>query len=169
MVHKRNLPGSLLLILLSGLIIISCNTAPSDIVTAQENPSIVSVGTGFFISDDGYLVTSEHVISGARVIGVWVDGIRYRADVIAEDADSDVAILKINHRPSHYFYLASNINVGDRVNVLGFPMTNILGSEIRLTEGIVNSLTGYDGDPRVFQMSALSIKLNVTAASQNPD
>ena len=156
MTNKRNLPGLLFLVLVSGFIFAGCMSGPSGQTTAHENPSIVSVGTGFFITSDGYVVTSAHVIEGARVIGVWVNGNRYRADAVAVDDDTDVAILKINYRPSRFFRLAnfSSANIGDRVYALGFPLTNILGSESRLTEGIINAFSGYDSDQRLFQMSA---------------
>ena len=156
MTKKANLPLVLISVLILGFLFASCSSTPSDQVTAQENPTIISAGTGFFITGDGYLVTSAHVIEDSRVIGVWVDGNRYRADIIAVNHETDIAILKINYRPPRYFRLGNinTANIGDRVYALGYPLTNILGSESRLTEGIINALSGYEADVRLFQMSA---------------
>ena len=136
MTYKRILPGTMLFLLIFCFSFTGCLSGPSDFQTAQENSSLISAGTGFFITADGYLVTSAHVIEGARAVGVWVGNNRYRADIVAIDNDTDVAILKVNYRPSRYFRMAnfSSANIGDRVYALGYPLTNILGSESRLTE-----------------------------------
>ena len=152
----KNSLGMLLLVLMFGIIAAGCTSTQSFITTAQENPSIISAGTGFFITADGYVVTCAHVIEDSSIIGVWVNGNRYPAELVAIDIETDVAILKINYRPSRYFRLANfaSANLGDRVYVLGFPWTNILGSEIRLTDGIISAFSGIESNQTDFQISA---------------
>ncbi|MFN7146832.1 MAG: trypsin-like peptidase domain-containing protein, partial [Myxococcota bacterium] len=54
-------------------------------------------GSGFVISADGYLLTNNHVVAGAKEVKVkFSDGRDYTARVVGADADSDVALLKIN-------------------------------------------------------------------------
>ena len=134
----------------------ACASSPSSLPTAQDYPSVMSSGTGFFISSDGIVVTCAHVIEDASFIGVWVGGIRYSAEILSIDYDTDLAILKVNHRPTRYFRLANfdSAGLGQRVYALGFPLTNILGSEIRLTDGIISAFSGYASDPTNFQVSA---------------
>ena len=115
-----------------------------------------STGTGFFISADGFIVTCAHVIEGAKSITVSVDGNAFNAKVVAKDTNTDMAILKINHSPSRYFRLASfsEASLGDKVFVLGFPLSHILGSDIRVTDGILSAKSGLQADPAYFQISA---------------
>ena len=154
MLKRRNLIGMLLIMAAFGMLLGACKSTPA--MTSRDNPSIVSNGTGFFVTSDGYVVTCAHVVEDAYTIGVWVDGNGYRADLVAIDHEIDIAILKINHKPPHYFGLA-NFNsayIGDKVYAMGFPLTHILGSEIRLTDGIISAFTGYEGTQTDFQISA---------------
>lgn len=53
-------------------------------------------GSGFFITEDGYLVTNHHVIEDAAELVVVKDGVAYLADVKAKNRELDLALLKIN-------------------------------------------------------------------------
>ena len=129
-------------------LLISLNT-----VFAQEP---VSYGTGFFVSDDGLIVTCAHVLEPGSKYTVKVNGIEHAAKVIAKDDQTDLAVLKIDYKSQYYFNVSdfSSTVLGDKVFVLGFPLTNIFGSRITLTDGIVSSLFGLDADIDYFQISA---------------
>ena len=118
--------------------------------------SDTSTGTGFFITADGVIVTCAHVVQDANTIRVTVGNNSYNADLLAINMDTDVAILKINRRPSKYFRLANfnNANLGDKVFVLGFPLSGLLSSDIRLTDGILSAKSGLGTDQTYFQISA---------------
>jgi S1-C subfamily serine protease len=75
---------------------------------------------------------------------------------LAKNEAADIAILKIDYRNSYYFRIAdfNTANLGDKVYVLGFPLSNILGSDIRLTDGIVSAKSGMNSDKTYFQISA---------------
>lgn len=73
---------------------INCSTTTN--VFGQTTQS-ASSGSGFIISQDGYIVTNYHVISGASSVKVTLyNGDTYDATVIGGDSDYDVAVLKIN-------------------------------------------------------------------------
>lgn len=120
-------------------------------------------GTGWALGN-GYLVTNNHVAGEARSIIVkGIDGnynTGYTAEVVATDNVNDIAILKIND--SKYSstgvvpYNVSTImaDVGEDVFVLGYPLTQALGNEIKLTNGIISSRSGFQGDVSNYQMSA---------------
>ena len=113
-----------------------------------------SLGSGFIISADGYVVTNNHVINppGARAVLEEVtvtmpDGTEYEAEVVGNDAASDLAVLKIARRepfPFVRFGDSSRARVGDWVIAIGNPFG--LGGTV--TSGIVSAVyrnTGSGG------------------------
>ena len=120
-------------------------------------------GTGFALNN-GYIVTNHHVVDGATSISVY--GIRgeinksYKATVIASDSKADLAIIKINDSSFHgfgdipYSIKTKTANVGEHVYVLGYPMVQAMGTEVKLTDGIISSRSGYQGDYSTYQISA---------------
>jgi S1-C subfamily serine protease len=128
----------------------------------EEKPSSWS-GTGWAIGSN-YVVTNNHVTDGARTIkirGVGGDGnTTYTAKVVATDKVNDLAILKIDDYRfpgfgSIPYSVRSNMaEVGEDVFVLGYPLTQYMGDEIKLTNGIISSRTGYQGDIANYQISA---------------
>lgn len=120
-------------------------------------------GTGWALGNS-YLVTNYHVANGANTITVkGVNGDHntgYTAEIIATDKVNDLAILRINDsRFKGFGNLPYGVtpriaDVGEDVFVLGYPLTQALGNEIKLTNGIISSRTGYQGDVACYQMSA---------------
>ena len=119
-------------------------------------------GTGFALNN-GYIVTNHHVIEGAREIKI--QGINgdfstlYNAKVVAGDEKNDLAILKVDDaRFSGFgkipYALNTTAEVGEDVFVLGYPLTVTMGYEVKLTTGVVSSLTGFQGDVSLYQISA---------------
>ena len=113
-----------------------------------------SLGSGFIISADGYVVTNNHVISppGQRatleeVTVTLPDGTEYEAEVVGKDAASDLAVLKIGRREAFPFVRfgdSSQARVGDWVIAIGNPFG--LGGTV--TSGIVSAVyrnTGQGG------------------------
>lgn len=120
-------------------------------------------GTGFALCER-YITTNYHVVKDADIIYVCgVNGAQdssYKAIVYAVDSVNDLAILKICDSSFDGFgMIPYGINnqmaeVGDEIFVLGFPLTQTMGEEIKLTNGIISSSTGYQGNVAMYQMSA---------------
>ena len=113
-------------------------------------------GTGFFVSSSGLIVTNHHVIDGAAEILVTVPtGEQLKAQVISKSASTDLAVLKIDYETGNYMNFASPgvADIGDDVFTLGFPISDILGKEVKYSEGVINSLSGIQGDATFFQIS----------------
>lgn len=121
-------------------------------------------GTCFAINNEGYVATCYHVVNGARqfrIRGIGNDFNKlYKARLISIDKINDLAILKIEDKSFNGF---SNIpyqisgrtaDVGEEIFVLGYPLRPIMGDEIKLTDGLVSSLSGYQGDNTTYQVSA---------------
>ena len=115
-----------------------------------------SSGTGFFITNNGIIVTCAHVIEDANRIVVRVNNIEYPAEVLQRDDDNDLAILRINFNNPFHFRLVdfNTVNLGDRLSVLGFPLPDIITSDIRFTEGSLSARTGLKSMAAYFQHSA---------------
>jgi uncharacterized protein YgiM (DUF1202 family) len=119
-----------------------------------------STGTGFLISNDGYIVTCYHVIEDSKEISV--KGInadfqkKYIARIVVTDKINDLAILKINcslDKAITYSVNWNAIDVGQSVFTLGYPLMTTMGEEIKLTNGIISSKSGFRGDISTYQIS----------------
>ena len=130
----------------------------------QTKQNLISSGTGFFLSNNGYIITNYHVIENAK--SIKVSGINddnkssYVARVEIADKQNDLAILKItdsSFKPITkipYMFKFSTSNVGEDCFVLGYPLISSMGMDIKLTNGIISSKTGYDGNIAQYQISA---------------
>lgn len=107
--------------------------------------SVVSVaagdgtGSGFVISDDGYVVTNHHVVRNADTIELgFTDGSREEAEIVGTSASYDLAVLRVDRDDLTPVVLgnSANVAVGDPVLAIGSP----LGLEGTVTSGIVSAL-----------------------------
>jgi S1-C subfamily serine protease len=113
-------------------------------------------GTGFPINDDGVILTSYHVVKGARTIDVqFQDGTVCPAKVLKQSPNIDIAILKIDKPTPDYLVMDSQpeIGVGDRVFTIGFPVDYILGREPKFTDGAISALSGIRGEATFLQIT----------------
>ena len=123
-----------------------------------------SSGSGFVITSNGVIVTNYHVVDGAKGIDVLINRggevKTYKAKVVISDKTNDISLLKIDDTTFTRFATlpyavnARILDVGASVFALGYPMSDILGEEIKLTDGLISSKTGYQGDIVTYQISA---------------
>ena len=90
----------------------------------EEMPS--GSGSGFMYDDTGHVITNSHVVDDAMKITVtFLDGESYPAEIVGDDADLDLAVLKINSRNSYLHHLelasSSELKVGQQVVAIGNP------------------------------------------------
>ena len=106
-----------------------------------------SIGSGVIFSEDGYIVTNTHIISGNKLIKVKLHtGEEFDANLIGADVNADIAVLKINSNSVLKPINVSNsddLKIGDKVLAIGNPY----GIGISVSSGII-SATGRDyGNP----------------------
>lgn len=137
------------------------NTSDMGILENEES-EYTGNGSGFLLTNDGYIGTNYHVIEDASEIKVVFEleegKFDYLAEVIHVDKDNDVAILKValEDRNLHvpYTFGGKLQEVGTSVFALGYPYADVMGSEIKYTDGSINARTGIQGDVRYYQVSA---------------
>jgi S1-C subfamily serine protease len=136
----------------------------SNVKTEEEIIDVKSSGSGFAISSRGLIVTSYHVVKDATRIQVrGVNGnfdVAYKAKILTFDRINDIAILEISdplftNLAEIPYQVSFNISdVGDDVFVLGYPLRALMGDEIKLTNGLISSRSGFQGDITSYQVSA---------------
>ncbi len=119
-------------------------------------------GSGVIVSSDGYIVTNNHVIDGARGITVTLsDDTEYTAELIAGDSKTDLAVIKIaaENLPFAVFGSSSELCVGEPVIAIGNPLGELGGT---VTSGIISALD------RQITIDGQSMTLLQTDASVSP-
>jgi len=102
-------------------------------------------GSGFLISSEGYLLTNQHVVGGAKYVKVrWADKTETVGEVIRSDRRRDVAIVKVDASPRKALALShAEPGLGDSVFVIGTPLDQKLQGTV--TKGIVSGKREIDG------------------------
>ena len=114
-----------------------------------------ATGTGFVIHPQGLIMTCAHVVGEAGDVSVTIDDSEITATVIAIDRENDLALLRIP-RPEnelHYLPIApiESVEQGGRVRVFGFPLTDLLGSSMKISSG---TITGFSDETNEVQIDA---------------
>jgi serine protease Do len=101
-----------------------------------------SLGSGFIFREDGYILTNNHVVSGADDISVKLpDGSQHKAQIVGSDKDTDIAVLKIDvdeKLPAVQFGDSESLRVGEWVVAIGNPFPE-LGLDRTVTVGVVSA------------------------------
>jgi S1-C subfamily serine protease len=117
------------------------------------SPQTTAYGSGFLVSER-HVVTNHHVVDGCKNVGVR-QGEQFRiAAVAAAHAATDLALLTLDARLGTPMPLRTSAALGEDVMVAGHPLVGLLSSDIVVTSGQVNSLSGLADDPTKFQLSA---------------
>lgn len=116
-------------------------------IYADTVPSVVSIvvdegsGSGFFVSEDGHVITNLHVVADAEdLVVLTYEGVRLEAELIARDVGNDLALLKVDATELDIvvptYAPLEEVRIGDPVGALGSPF----GLTNSLTVGIISGL-----------------------------
>lgn len=100
--------------------------------------SSIGLGSGVIVSEDGYIITNNHVVQNSDEITVKTqDGTEYSAELIGTDVKTDLAVIKIEASGLEYAKLADSdkVEIGDDAIVIGNP----LGEGISVSNGIISA------------------------------
>ncbi len=130
--------------------VVGINTETTTNIYGQEAVA-ASSGSGFILSEDGYVITNCHVVDGANSIQVTLySGETYDAELVGSDSDYDVAVLKIEAEglPTVSVGDSSKLKVGEEVVAIGNPLGELT---FTMTNGIISALDreiNTDGNPQ---------------------
>lgn len=142
----------------NSVVSINCSATTNYFGQTVEN---ASSGSGFVLTEDGYIVTNHHVIDGATSVKVTLySGETYDATVIGSDEDYDIAVIKINATGLQAVTVgdSDSLNVGDHVLAVGNPLGELTFS---MSGGMVSSVNrpiNVDGTP--FNMIQTDTSIN---------
>ena len=123
----------------------------------KEGDAIISVssGSGFAVSSDGYVITNYHVVEECEKVVVHTKDNDLPMRVITYDPKNDLALLKGDFRPKTVFALSNNSpELLQDVYVAGYPFGDKFSTSIKVTKGIVSSLTGLGNNFSNIQIDA---------------
>lgn len=114
-----------------------------------------SIGTGFFISHSGYMMTNDHVISGCNGVSVETpSGNTWKANVVSTLPTYDLALIKVNEQPPGVaeFNASSFVELQERADLVGYPTQGLAPRLPIFTEAVRSQHFGIPGDNKRFQI-----------------
>jgi S1-C subfamily serine protease len=127
--------------------------APFDAQPARRGDSS---GSGIVITQDGHILTNQHVVQQCEELKVSDDGSPpHRAQLIVADAWRDLALIKVDRRFAQAARLRADTTprLGEAVAVTGYPLVGVLGAKPTVGFGHVSSTTGINDNPAQMQIS----------------
>lgn len=125
---------------------IICNSVIHDWYAPFRSPyENESIGTGFFINDEGYILTCAHVVEDAINLQITIPSRGkqpYDAEIVSISVDYDIAVIKTNYKNKVYLKIADSDKVkpGDRVNAIGYPLGQ---NNLKISEGIISGYQDF--------------------------
>ncbi len=120
-------------------------------------------GSGFFISRQGHIVTNYHVVEETSELYTKfnLNGQieKLPLKIVAKDKVNDLVILKVDKagfdlgKEIPYGLEFSTMDVGEEVFTLGYPMVDVMGEELKFTDGKISAKSGIDGDITTYQIT----------------
>jgi hypothetical protein len=124
------------------------NTNPNEIINAAS-------GSGFIVSSSGHIVTNNHVIDGCNDVKVHQKGKIFKATIVDVDYMNDLAIIQADITSSMVFSVSSqDAELLQDIYVAGYPFGATISSSIKVTKGIVSSLSGIGNNYSNMQIDA---------------
>ena len=130
---------------------------PKPKVSSEVDSSLITIGSGsgFYINNQGYALTNNHVIEICKQSVAVINGEETLFKVIATDITNDVAVLKTNYKSRNFIKINEDgAKLGEDVIAVGFPLAGRLSDSVKITRGIVSSLSGINNNIGQIQIDA---------------
>lgn len=132
---------------------------PAALATDTNEPralKLSSSGTGFIITDQGHVLTNQHVVAECGEIRTRINASTVSVETIATDPQNDLALLRLPDPADTIatFRAGAGIRPGEEVVIIGYPLGGLLTEHASITTGVVSTLAGPGNDYRYMQMTA---------------
>lgn len=130
------------------------NRRDSDPTDKQPTHAIKATGSGVFVTNDGLILTAAHVVGNSSIIKAVTKNGLITTRIIRLDRVNDLALLKCEGRfRGMPIKSSSSVKLGQLVFTVGFPNVGFQGFSPKMTRGEISSLSGFQDDPRHWQIS----------------
>lgn len=122
-----------------------------------DNGRLITIGsgTGFIVSKEGHVVSNNHVVGVCKKVKTEIDGKKIFFDILATDKVNDLGLIKGKIKTKNVLNIkAEGAELGEEIITFGFPLTQQLSDSVKLTKGIVSSLSGLDNNYSQIQIDA---------------
>jgi S1-C subfamily serine protease len=121
----------------------------------SDNNIKAASGTGFFITKAGHIVTNNHVIDQCNLVNAYYKGDAKLLKVLAVDRKNDLAILKAELKPDDTFPVAKDDGILlEEIYVAGYPFGKSISGSVKVTKGVISSLSGLGNNYSNIQIDA---------------
>ena len=128
---------------------------PQEIKRGSDDNIKAASGTGFFITKAGHIVTNNHVIDQCNLVNAYYKGDAKLLKVLAVDRKNDLAILKAELRPDDTFPVAKDDGILlEEIYVAGYPFGKSISGSVKVTKGVISSLSGLGNNYSNIQIDA---------------
>ena len=121
-----------------------------------------SSGSGFFLTTNGIIATNAHIVDNAETLKVQISNeignFEYSAKILLVDSKNDVALIRIEDEKfqglsSIPYSLVEKAEIGEKTFTIGYPLNDVMGTNYKVTDGIVSAISGIEDDMRYYQIS----------------
>jgi len=131
------------------------NNRPQETTRGSNDNIKAASGTGFFITKAGHIVTNNHVIDQCNLVNAYYKGDAKLLKVLAVDRKNDLAILKAELRPEDTFPVAKEDGILlEEIYVAGYPFGKSISGSVKVTKGVISSLSGLGNNYSNIQIDA---------------
>ena len=116
---------------------------------------VIGSGTGFFVSPEGHVVSNDHVVGICRKVATKIEGETKYFNILKTDEVNDLGIIKGDYKSPNFLSIKSDgAEYGEDIVAFGYPLADALSTSVKLTRGIVSSLSGPGNNYSEIQIDA---------------
>ena len=116
---------------------------------------VIGSGTGFFVSSEGHVVSNDHVVGICRKVATKIEGKIINFNVINTDKVNDLGLIQGEYKSKNFLNIKSGgAEFGEDIVTFGYPLSDDLSDSVKLTRGIVSSLSGPGNNYSEIQIDA---------------
>jgi len=128
---------------------------PTEPILDDKKLIIIGSGSGFFVSDQGHIVSNEHVVGVCKKVSAFEEGEEITLKILATDMVNDIGLVKGQFNNKKYLNIKTDgAELGEDIIAFGYPLSQTLSDSVKLTKGIVSSLTGLGNNISQIQIDA---------------